>query len=171
MLNQDKINAILKVLEKDHLTNSELDYLESEYPNFVKNPDIYSKAYTIDGIIFSLSEFNKNSLMNNDTDTNDSRLQTEFIDTLRDIVSVIHDLSCLWTEDRISKYGTEWKNIRYLLTNVLESYYNWNSDSTILADIMDIQTGKVYEIKRSVNIMQLRNLAQDGVIAVPYVRD
>lgn len=171
MLNQDKINAILKVLEKDHLTNSELDYLESEYPNFVKNPDIYSKAYTIDGIISSLSEFNKNSLMNNDTDTNDSRLQTEFIDTLRDIVSVIHDLSCLWTEDRISKYGTEWKNIRYLLTNVLESYYNWNSDSTILADIMDIQTGKVYEIKRSVNIMQLRNLAQDGVIAVPYVRD
>lgn len=118
-----------------------------------------------------MSEFNKNSLMNNDTDTNDSRLQTEFIDTLRDIVSVIHDLSCLWTEDRISKYGTEWKNIRYLLTNVLESYYNWNSDSTILADIMDIQTGKVYEIKRSVNIMQLRNLAQDGVIAVPYVRD
>lgn len=118
------MNAILKALEKDHLTDSELDYLKSEYPNFVKNPDIYSKAYTIDGIISSLSEFNKNSLMNNNTDTNDSRLQTKLIDTLSDIVSVIHDLSCLWMEDRISKYGTEWKNIRYLLTNVLESYYD-----------------------------------------------
>ena len=171
MLDQNTINAILKALEKEHSTNSELDYLESEYPNFVKNPDIYSKAYTIDGIISSLSEFNKNSLMNNDTDTNDSRLQTKLIDTLSDIVSVIHDLSCLWTEDRISKYGTEWKNIRYLLTNVLESYYDWDSDGTILADTMDIQIGEVYEISRKVNIIQLRNMAKDGVIAVPYVRD
>lgn len=171
MLDQNTINAILKALEKDHLTDSELDYLESEYPNFVKNPDIYSKAYTIDGIISSLSEFNKNSLMNNDTDTNDSQLQTELIDSLSDIVSVIHDLSCLWTEDRISKYGTEWKNIRYLLTNVLESYYDWDSDGTILADTMDIQIGEVYEISRKVNIIQLRNMAKDGVIAVPYVRD
>ena len=171
MLDQITINAILKVVEKDHLTDSELNYLKSEYPNFVKDPDFYSKSYKIDEIIFSLSEFNKNSLMNNDTDTNDSRLQTKLIDTLSDIVSVIHDLSCLWTEDRISKYGTEWKNIRYLLTNVLESYYDWNSDGTILADTMDIQIGEVYEISRKVNIIQLRNMAKDGVIAVPYVRD
>lgn len=169
MLDQNIINAILKALERDHLTDSELDYLKSEYPNFVKEPDFYSKSYKIDEIIFSLSEFNKNSLMNDDT--NDSRLQTELINTLSDIVSVIHDLSCLWTEDRISKYGTEWKNIRYLLTNVLESYYDWDSDGTILADIMDIQTGEIYEIKRSVNIMKLRNLANDGIIAVPYVRN
>lgn len=176
MLNQNTITAILKVLEKDHLTDSELNYLESEYPNFVKEPDFYSKSYKIDEIIFSLSEFNANSLTDTEdvTGTNnitDLRPQTELIDTLSDIVSVIHDLSCLWIKDRISKYGTEWKNTRYLLMNVLESYYDWNSDGTILADTIDIQTGEVYEISGKVNIMRLRNLAKDGIIAVPYVRD
>ena len=42
---------------------------------------------------------------------------------------------------------------------------------TRIIDTMDIQIGEVYEISRKVNIIQLRNMAKDGVIAVPYVRD
>lgn len=173
MLNSANVNAILEVLGKDSLTATELKHIKINWLDFYTNPYAYIGSVVVDMVNQSLSEIEIDDIVIdiNDTDTDDSRLQTELIDALSDIVSVIHDLSCLWTEDRISKYGTEWKNIRYLLTNVLESYYNWDSDGTILADIMDIQTGEIYEIKRSVNIMKLRNLAKDRIIAVPYARN
>lgn len=93
---------------------------------------------------------------------------TTVILELSQIVEALHNMAVLPKYQVVNMYGTEWKTMQDCLKSHLESFYKFE-DGTTQVDLVDSQTGELYNEFYTITRAALFETARDGVIAVPYI--
>lgn len=92
------------------------------------------------------------------------------IPELSKIVEILHNMTVLPLYKVVNMYGTEWETFQDFLKSKLNSMYTFEN-GTVQVDLIDLQTGEVYNEYYTITRAALWEAARDGVIAVPYIEE